>query len=171
MTSALAARRLAHLLVVTPLVLSACQDAPRDARFDTPEDTVATLLGSFGVDEQTQEEVQRHLRNRGRFDLQDEATYHACFLDFGGPASEGLAGYVFGVVAAGKDQLRFARVGEEVHVFPDPDSRELRVVMVDGEAGYRISLRQSVPAEVRRALIAEHERIDARNRRAGALLD
>jgi len=162
---------LASLIVVTPLALSACADAPREMRFDTPEATLETLLGAFGVEDQTQEEVQRHLRSRGRFDLQDEETYHACFVDFDGPASEALAGYVFGTVAAGKDQLRIVHVGDKVHVYPDPERRERYVVMFNTDTGYRISLRESVPAEVRRALLQEHERIDNRNRRAGAVLE
>lgn len=161
----------AHILLMAPMVLSACADAPRDMRFDTPEATLDTLLGAFGVEDQTQEEVQRHLQSRGRFDLQDEETYHACFVDFDGPASEALAGYVFGTVAAGKDQLRIVQVGDNVHVYPDPERREHHVVMVNTDTGYRISLRESVPAEVRRALMAEHERIDTRNRRAGAVLE
>lgn len=159
----------AHLFLVTVWALSACTDAPRDVRFDDPEATIATLLGAFGVADMAQEEVQRQLRSRGRFELRDEETYHACFVDFDGPASEGLAGYVFGTIAAGKDQLRIARVGDKVHVYPDPDRRERYVVMFNSDVGYRISLRESVPAEVRRALLAEHERIDTRNRRAGSI--
>jgi hypothetical protein len=111
------------------------------------------------------------MHSLGRFELQDEATYRACFIDFDGPVSEALAGYVFGTVAAGKDQLRIARVGDRVHVFPDPERRERYVVMVDSEVGYRISLSDSVPDDIRRALLAEHERIANRQRRAGAAFD
>ena len=159
------------VIVCLSLAASACADEPRDVRFDTPEATLATLLGSFGVADMTQEEVQQHMRSRGRFELEDEQTYHACFTDFQGPHSEALAGYVFGTVAAGKDQLRIARVGERVHVYPDPDRRERYVVMLDSDVGYRISLRDSVPPDTRRALLREHERIANRNRRAGAVLD
>ncbi len=149
----------------------ACDSEERDVRFDTPEDTIHTLLGAFGAADMTQEQVQRHMRSRGRFELQDERTYHACFVDWEGPHSEALAGYVFGTVAAGKDQLRIARVGERVHVYPDPDRRERYVVMEDSDVGYRISLRDSVPPETRRALLAEHERIANRQRRIGAAYD
>jgi hypothetical protein len=159
------------VIVCISLAVAACGDEPRDVRFDTPEATLQTLLGSFGVADMTQEEVQQHMRSRGRFELADEQTYHDCFLDFEGPHSEALAGYVFGTVAAGKDQLRIARVGERIHVYPDPDRRERYVVMVDSDIGYRISLRDSVPPSIRRALLSEHERIDNRNRRAGAGLD
>jgi len=156
------------LLLASLWASAGCGSEPRDVRFDTPEATLDTLLGSFGIADMTQEEVQRHMRSRGRFELADEATYHACFIDWDGPHSEALAGYVFGTVAAGKDQLRIARVGDRVHVYPDPERRERYVVMVDEGVGYRISLRDSVPAEVRRALLAEHERIETRVRRAGA---
>jgi hypothetical protein len=56
-------------------------------------------------------------------------------------------------------------------VFPDPERRERYVVMVDSEVGYRISLSDSVPDDIRRALLAEHERIANRQRRAGAAFD
>ncbi len=165
--------RAAKSVVIVALlaVIAACDSTPRDVRFDTPEATIHTLLGSFGVADMTQEEVQRHMRSRGSFELQDEATYHACFSDWEGPHSEALAGYVFGTVAAGKDQLRIARVGDRVHVYPDPDRREAYVVMEDSDAGYRISLHDSVPPDVRRALLAEHERIANRQRRIGASYD
>jgi hypothetical protein len=158
-------------MVFLLLVSTACADEPRDVRFDTPEATIHTLLGAFGAADMTQEEVQRHMRSRGRFELQDQQTYHACFVDWEGPHSEALAGYVFGTVAAGKDQLRIARVGDRVHVYPDPDRRERYVVMIDSDVGYRISLHDSVPPDVRRALLAEHERIANRQRRIGAAYD
>jgi hypothetical protein len=89
-------------------------------------------------------------------------------VNFEGPEDEGLAGFVFGTIAAGKDQLHITPVGDQVHVFPDPDRRDRYVLLVQRDGEWKIDLDQSVPTEIRRALIGEYERIHARNARQGA---
>jgi len=148
------------LLFAAPL---GCSEEPEpDARFATPESTLNTLLDVYGVADMSQEEIQQQMRSRGRFELRDEITYRACFSDYEGPQHEGLAGYVFGTVAAGKDQLRVNMVQGKAHVFPDPDRRERFVVLIQEDGEWKISLRDSVPADVRRALVEQYERMSER---------
>jgi hypothetical protein len=152
------------LAAMTP----ACEDDPADPRFATPEATIQTLLGAYGVEDMTQEQIQAHMRARGRFELRDEATYRACFVRFTGPEDEGLAGFVFGTIASGKDQLRIARVDDQVHVFPNPDRRDRYVLLVERDEGWKIDLEASVPSEIRSALQNDYARVQKRNARTGA---
>lgn len=150
------------------LSLGGCEEEPKDARFATPEATIRTLLSTYGVQDMSQEEIQRHMRGRGRFELRDEVTYRMCFVDYAGSEHEGFAGYVFGTIAAGKDQIRIVHVEGRVHAYPDPDRVERYVVLDEGDDGlWRINLGESVPADVKRALLAEYERISNRQKRAG----
>jgi len=139
-----------------------------DPRFATPESTLDTLLSAYGVDDMSQEEIQRAMRARSRFELRDEEAYRACFTDYEGPQDEGLAGFVFGTVAAGKDDLRVNHVQGKAHVYPNPDRVDRRVVLVEREGEWKISLRESVPPEIREALLSEYRRISERNRKMGA---
>lgn len=150
------------ILVLLASLWGCSEEREPDARFATPESTLDTLLGVYGVADMSQEEIQQQMRSRGRFELRDEATYEACFDDYDGPQHEGLAGYVFGTVAAGKDQLRINMVQGKAHVFPDPDRRERYVVLVQSDGEWKISLRESVPADVRGALIEQYERMSER---------
>lgn len=139
-----------------------------DPRFATPEATLHTLLSTYGVEGMSQQEIREVMRQRGRFRLRDEQTYRACFDDYEGPHHEGLAGFVFGTVAAGKDQLEVTNVQGKAHVFPNPDRRDRSVVLIERDGEWKISLRESVPSEVRKALLSEYQRVSERNRRAGA---
>jgi hypothetical protein len=159
-------RWLASTLIL--LASTACADEPADPRFASPEATLESLLRAYGVEQMSQEEIQEHMRGQGRFELRDEPTYRECFDDYEGPQSEGLAGFVFGTVAAGKDQLRINHVQGNVHVFPNPDRNDRYVVLVQRDGEYKISLRESVPPEIRRRLLGQYQRMRARNQRAGA---
>jgi hypothetical protein len=162
------ARVLALLSTVLAASLVGCEEEPEDVRFATPEATIRTLLATYGVQDMSQEEIQRHMRGRGGFELRDEVTYRMCFTDYTGPEHEGFAGYVFGTIAAGKDQLRVVRVEGRVHVYPNPDRVDRYVVLDEGDDGlWRITLNDSVPADIKRALLAEYERISTRAKRAG----
>lgn len=149
------------------LLAHGCGEDDADPRFATPEATVGTLLESYGVDRMSQDDIQESMRKRARFELRDEQAYRACFGDWNGPQDEGLAGFVFGTVAAGKDQLEVEREGDRARVYPDPERRDRSVVLVEREGEWKISLRDSVPSSVREALTEEYRRMSDRNRRAG----
>lgn len=152
------------LLVVCAV---AC-DAPRgvDARFSTPEHTIATLLASYGLEDVSQDEIRARMSGRQRFELRDRASFEACFADLEpGPVGEGLAGWVFGAIAAGRDELRVEIFADRAVVAP----REgVRIAMSKDERGaWRIVLADSVPVDVQRALGAVAERHHRRAREQG----
>ena len=126
-----------------------------DARFSTPEHTVETLLGTYGLNDMPQAQIQELIVQRGAFELQDRATWRRCFADIEQPGGEGMAGYVLGLLAAGRDDLRFEMAEDRAYAFP----REgVRIVMIHGDDGaYRISLRESVPEDVARGLLMVEE--------------
>lgn len=155
--------------LATALALGACEDDPPDPRFATPDATVRTLFTAYGVEDLTQAEIQQRMMTRGQFELRDEAAYRACFADFRGPEDEGLAGFVFGTLAAAKDELEIVPSRDVIHVFPDRAGRPDRsVVMRREEAGYKIVLRESVPRDVQRQLLDVHRRASEQARRHGS---
>ena len=158
----------AVLSLVIALGLGCGEEQEPDPRFASPEATLDTLLASYGVEQMSQEEIQQHMREQGRFQLRDEQTYRLCFDDYDGPQSEGLAGFVFGTVAAAKDELRINHVQGNVHVFPSSERNDRYVVLVERDGEFKISLRESVPPSIRRTLLGQYERIRSRNQRAGA---
>lgn len=163
--------RASLLALVVPVALAAC-DAPQgvDARWSTPEHTITTLLGSYGLEDATQDEIRARMSAYERFELRDRRTFERCFADLEpGPVGEGLAGWTFGAIAAGRDDLRVEIVGERATLAP----REgVRIVMArDDEGAWRIVLRDSVPPDVRRALGAVATRHDRRARAQGLPTD
>src|SRR5687768_9451832 len=99
----------AGILTALAVVSLACEGGltRADARFSTPEHTVETLLASYELDALTQDEVRARLAAHARFELADRRSFEACFADLdAGATSEGLAGWVLGALAAGKDELR-----------------------------------------------------------------
>ncbi|MGE0789229.1 MAG: hypothetical protein AB7S26_26380 [Sandaracinaceae bacterium] len=149
--------RLAHVLLAMWLTVGCGEgDIQRaDARFSTPEHTVDTLLTTYGLNDMPQEAIQRQIVQRGAFELRDEATWRLCFADLDQPGGEGLAGYVLGLLAAGRDDLRF----ETTHEGGAAIVRDgIRIVFAHGSDGaYRIVLRESVPEDVRRGLLMVEE--------------
>ncbi len=168
MKNALGAVTMRAFMMLASLTLFAgCEgDLTRvDSRFATPERTVSTLLTSHGLDGLTQEEIRSRLTAREHFALVDRASFHACFIDVGDPVSEGLAGWVLGAIAAGRDDLRIEIFGERASVTP----REgIHIVMLrQPDDTWRITLRESVPEDVRRALSGIARRHDQRARARG----
>ena len=149
------------ILALSLAALGCGETTTPDSRFATPERTVATLLATHGLTDESQESIQSRIANRGAFELRDAETWRLCFTDFDRPGGEGMAGYVLGMLAAARDQLRYEMAGESAYVFP----REgLRVVMRRGEDGaYRIVLHESVPEEIQRGLLQIE--VNARERR------
>lgn len=136
-----------------------------DSRLATPERTVATLLASHGLEGVPQDEVRARMRAGERFELADRAAFEACFADLDDPVAEGLAGWVLGALAAGKDELRTEIFAERATVAP----REgVRIALRRGDdGGWRIVLGESVPEDVRRALTVVAERHETRALREG----
>lgn len=163
---------MARLIVCCAALLAlACGEAREvDHRFDSPEATVATLLAAYDLDDVPQAEIRARMASRGRFTLRDRDGYEACFTDLGAnPADEGLAGFVVGALAAGKDELRVRREGERAIVSP----REgVDIVMRrDDEGAYRIVLSRSVPSDVRARIASVAAHAEGRIGRGIATID
>jgi hypothetical protein len=156
---------LARAVVLAVVVLAGCEGLARsDARLSTPERTVATLLGAYGLEDVPQEEIRARLASRGRFELHDRASFELCFSDLDGPVAEGLAGWVVGALAAGRDDVRTEIAHDRATVSP----REgVRIVMHRGADGWRIALRESVPEDVQRGMASLAEHAHARALRTG----
>lgn len=140
-------------LLMGLLALTACDEPQGDLRFHTPQATVHTLFDVYGVADLSQQEVQRRMQERGRFHLQDPETYRLCFADWHGPEDEGAAGFVFGVLAVAKGELRITITGDRADVIPQTEggaANHVVLKLTDGE--WKIILRESVPAHVRRRL-------------------
>lgn len=156
---------------VMAALLGACDGATRttDARFSTPEHTVRTLMGSYGLADATQEQIRERMAGHDRFEIQSRSTFRECFEDMGptsgtaGAASEGAAGFVFGALAAGRDELEIALHGDRATIVP---RQGVEIVMHRGQDGaYRIVLAESVPAEVRARMASLAQHADDRLRR------
>lgn len=135
------------------LLVGACGDLTHtDSRFATPERTVSTLLAAHGVEHASQTELRERFVSEGRLAIVDRGAYEACFVDLDQPGGEALAGYVLGMVAAARDELRYETVEQHGYVIPREGAR---IVMRRGADGaFRIVLTESVPADVRRDLLA-----------------
>lgn len=148
------------------LTLVGCDGATRttDARFSTPEHTVHTLLGSYGMGDATQEQIRERMAAQDRFEIQSRTTFRECFEDIGtGAANEGVAGFVFGAIAANRDDLSIELHGDRATLTPRAG---LEIVMHRGDDGaYRIVLADSVPPEVRTRMASLAHHADERLRR------
>ncbi len=142
------------MIALLSLGLSAgCEEEPRDLRYRTALATVQTLFEAYGVNGLSQDEVRERMQVRGRFHLSDPEGFRGCFVDYQGDQDESLAGYVFGRLAAAKDDLRF-EPGEQrvlIHTSEGGDAPDPVVLLREGEE-WKISLLQSVPASVRTQL-------------------
>jgi hypothetical protein len=153
-------------LLALVLAVTACDGATTstDARFSTPEHTIDTMLRAYGLESATQEQLREQISAHGHFEIRDRTSYEACFEDLGdGPVNEGLAGFVFGAIAAGRDDLRIETVRDRATVSP----REgIEIVMHRGADGaYRVVLAESVPAAVREQMAAVAGHAEDRARR------
>ena len=159
-------RRLVAASILLAVSLGACGgDAEADPRRASPESTVELLMRLYGVDGMSQADIQQHMRTHGNFELSDQRTFDECFVDHDGPEDEGLAGYVFGVLAAGKDELRVVRVQGRAFVYPNPERNDRYVVLVEEDEEWKVLLSESVPRDIQRRLREEYERIERRKQR------
>ena len=156
------------LLLLAPFALSGCTSEPPDPRFAEPEATVRTLFTVYDIADVGEAEVQGLLRDRVQFQVRDRAAYEACFADWRDPHDEGLAGFVFGRLAALKDHLRYERSadGDTMRVIPMRDGDAGHPIeQPRTDAGWKIALRESVPDELRQRLYRVYE--EARQRERG----
>lgn len=157
------------ILILASCGLSGCEDETPDLHFHTPRATIQTLLDVYGVADVPEEEVQRRMSLGRSFQLQDPELFHRCFSDFRGPEDEGLAGYVFGSLAAAKDHLRITLSEDEATVIPQIDGGQGRPVTLrrDGSK-WKVVLRESVPTSVQRRLRAVYRRSREQHEGAGS---
>lgn len=150
-------------LVLTLLGLTACDPHEADPRFRSPEATVRTMLLAYDLADVPQAEIRERMAAHGRFELLDPETFEACFADLpAGPEAEGLAGFVLGAIAAGKDELVFEADGERATVSPR-DGVQI-VLEREGDA-WRVVLAESVPRAIRTRIASVAAHSEARLRR------
>jgi hypothetical protein len=155
-------------LLLAPFGLRGCATKPADPRFAEPEATVRTLFTVYDVADLEESEVQALLQQRVQFQVRDREVYEACFADWRDPHDEGLAGFVFGRLAALKGHLRYeaGADGESMRVIPMTNGEPGHpVVLRRTEDGWKIALRESVPDELRQRLYRVYE--EARRRERG----
>ena len=148
-------RSLAPFLAL--LTLSACEGmCSTDSRYATPERTIETLFAAYDIEDESQEDLRALLASGGTFRLADRTAYEGCFADMEGSFGEGLAGYVLGALAVGRDDIRTTITGERAVVSPR-EGVDI-VLQRDGTGAWRIVLHESVPDELqaRMAAVAEH---------------
>ncbi len=154
---------LATSLVV--VLVAGCDGATTevDVRYSTPEHTIETLFTAYGIEDLSQDDVRQRMASNTRFEVRDRDTYLSCFGDLETPTDEGLAGFVFGALAAGKDDLRTTMAHDRATVSPRAG---VEVVLLRDEDGrWLISLRDSVPDEVRTRLGMVAADVEQRQRR------
>lgn len=134
-----------------------------DARYSTPEHTLHTLFTAYGVESLSQDDIRLRMAAHSRFEIRDRASYEACFADLRTPTDEGLAGFVFGSLAAAKDDLRVSIAGDRATVMP---AEAVRIVLLREDDGrWRISLAESVPDAVRQRMGLVTAEAEQRERR------
>jgi hypothetical protein len=134
-----------------------------DPRFSTPEHTIETLLGTYGMRDATQAQLDDWLENNQRYQLQDPTTFRECFSDYEGTADEGLAGFVVGALVRGRSDARVTIIRDTASI----STGDRRVVMHLVEGRWKISLRDSVPQEVQQQLREITRRAYEQNQRHG----
>lgn len=154
------------MIALVLIVAAACgseDTRTADPRFSTPEHTIDTLLGTYGMAQASQAELDHWLENSQRYRLQDPPTFRACFEDYEGTQDEGLAGFVVGALVRGRSDARVTIVRDVAHVA----AADRRIVMHQTEGGWKISLRDSVPREVQEQLREITRRAFEQNQRFG----
>lgn len=157
-------------VVVFALVLAALLGlscTPTDSQFSTPAATIETLFSTYGIEKMSEQEVRARLQARERFVLRDAETHRRCFADWMGEQDQGLAGYVFGKLAAAKDHLRIEVDQQTASVRFDIEGAANEPVILDKvDGGWKIALKKSVPEAVRTQLYEVYRRARRQERRA-----
>ncbi len=141
------------------LLVAACTRSPSDPGFESPNATIETLFRAYDVHEVPQAEVRRRLEARERFELIDPTLFRSCFTDWEGEHDQGLGGFVFGQLVAGKDELAVTLDDGTARVRVRSAPPDLApVVLVKQGNAWKIDLRQSVPPEIRQQLYEVYRR-------------
>ena len=138
------------VFALTLLTLSACHRR-EDPRFATARSTIDTLMSAYGVEGLTELEIQERLSTQQKFALKERNAMVSCFMDYAGAHDEGAAGFVFGRLAPKKDSLKIETEGKRARVFIEGQSTATATLLRE-RAGWRFSLSESVPKEVRARL-------------------
>lgn len=147
--------------------LAACENQAVPPAFATPNATIETLFRAYDVQDIPQTEIRRRLEARERFELIDEAGFLSCFSDWQGDHDQGLGGFVFGQLVAGKDELAVEVDGDTAKVRVTSASPDLQpIILVRQEGGWKIDLRQSVPPDIRQRLYEVYRRARRAERQA-----
>ena len=150
----------AFIIAVTVLLgLSSCKTESVSSAFESPKATIDTLFRAYDVRDIPQTEIRRRLQTRERFKLVDENLFRSCFSDWQGEHDQGLGGFVFGQLVAAKDELTIDVKGDTARVRASSSAPEVSpVVLIKQDAGWKIDLRQSVPADIRQRLYEVYRR-------------
>ena len=141
------------------LALVSCERESVSSGFESPSATIDSLFRAYDVQDVPQAEIRRRLQARERFDLVDENLFRLCFSDWQGDHDQGLGGYVFGQLVAGKDELQLEVDGDTAKVRVASATAGLEpIILVERRDGWKIDLRQSVPPEVRQRLYEIYRR-------------
>ncbi len=155
-----------YALALTLAVLPGCPEQT-DSRFSTPAATIRSLFSSYGIADVSEAEVRARLQARERFEMHDPRLHRECFADWQGEQDQGLAGYVFGRLAAAKDHLLIDVEGDLAQITPNIEgAAQEATVLVLQDGAWKIALRQSVPEEVRQQLYQVYRRARLRERKA-----
>ncbi len=157
------------LLAAASVLVAGCGDLEA-RRFATPEATVNALFMAYGVEAVPEPAILARMQEGGRFVPEDDEAQRSCFADHRGPADEGGAGYVFGLLAAGKDHLVFDQDGDVARVYPTSRRGDdaPHVVLRRADSKWKIVLGESVPPEVRARLYQLYGHAEEQAARTGA---
>ena len=149
------------------VALTSCKTRSASSDFESPKATIDTLFRAYDVVDVPQNEIRRRLHARERFELLDEELFRSCFSDWQGEHDQGLGGFVFGQLVAGKDELEISVSEKTARVRVASAASEVApVVLVDQRGEWKIDLRQSVPPEIRQRLYEVYRRASRIERRA-----
>ncbi|MEM7137121.1 MAG: hypothetical protein AAF500_11110 [Myxococcota bacterium] len=151
--------RAAILWVLVTGGLFGCTKDPVAPEFASPSATITTLFTTYDLADVPQTEIRRRFEAGERFKLLNPTLFQSCFSDWQGEHDEGLGGFVFGQLVVAKDEL-VIEVDEDVaRVRPKHGPEDLPpVLLVRQDAGWKIDLRQSIPAEIRQRLYEVNRR-------------
>ena len=141
------------IATTTVLALTSCKSEPVSSAFESPSATIDTLFRAYDVQDVPQAEIRRRLQARERFELVDGNLLRSCFSDWQGEHDQGLGGFVFGQLAAAKDELMVDIQGDTAYVRASSSAPDYEpIVLIKQDAGWKIDLRKSIPPDIRQRL-------------------
>ncbi|MEZ4288382.1 MAG: hypothetical protein R3A47_09615 [Polyangiales bacterium] len=139
---------------------------PVNPNYETPLATMQSLFRAYGIEKMTELEIQQRIAAQQRFSVEDEALFMDAFEDVQSDADQGLTGYIFGRSAPVKDSL-VVRVQDDTAFVTVKGHDELEpIVLLKANDEWKISLKRSVPEEIRLRLYDVYRRAKDREDRA-----